>query len=88
MPEIVLTTVTVRVLLFASYAELLGCDALELQLESPATVADAIERLRSQPGGNRFPPKLLCALNLAQVGPSARLTTGDELALLPPLAGG
>jgi molybdopterin converting factor small subunit len=88
MPEIVLTTVTVRVLLFASYAELLGRDALELQLESPSTVADAIERLRSEPGGNRLPPKLVCALNLAQVGPRARLTTGDELALLPPLAGG
>ena len=88
MPEIVLTTVTVRVLLFASYAELLGRDALELQLESPATVGDAVQRLRSEPGGNRLPARLLCALNLTQVGPGARLATGDELALLPPLAGG
>lgn len=88
MAEIVLTTITVRVLLFASYAELLGRDALVLQLESPATVADAIERLRNEPGGNRLPAKLLCALNLAQVGPGASLTPGDELALLPPLAGG
>jgi sulfur-carrier protein len=82
------TVVTVRTLLFASYAEILGFDAVELSLESPATVRDVIDRLRSLPGGERLPPKPLCALNLTHVRPDAALSQGDELAILPPLAGG
>jgi sulfur-carrier protein len=88
MPSATASTVTVRVLLFASYAETLGLDAVELMLDHPATVADAVERLRSLPGGERLPPRLLCALNLVQTGMNTSLSSGDELALLPPLAGG
>jgi molybdopterin converting factor small subunit len=81
-------TLTVRVLLFASYAETLGFDAAELTLDYPATVADALERLRALPGGQELPPKPLCALNLSQTSENARLSGGDELAILPPLSGG
>jgi sulfur-carrier protein len=88
MPSAIATTVTFRVLLFASYAETLGLDSVELTLDSPATVADALEQLRALPGGEKLPPKPLCALNLSQVSPSAPLSGGDELAVLPPLAGG
>jgi molybdopterin converting factor small subunit len=84
----VASTVTVRVLLFASYAELLGSDALEMALESPARVSDVLVRLRAFPGGERLPAKPLCALNLAQVEPDTLLGAGDELAILPPLSGG
>ncbi len=84
----VASTVTIRVLLFASYAELLGSDALEIMLENPARVSDALERLRAFPGGDRLPPKPLCALNLTQVEPDTALRVGDELAILPPLSGG
>ena len=84
----VASTVTIRVLLFASYAELLGSDALEMVLENPARVSDALERLRAFPGGERLPSKPLCALNLTQVEPDTRLRVGDELAILPPLSGG
>ena len=80
--------VTVNVLLFASYADTLGLDSIELRLKPPASVADALERLRSLPGGERLPPKPLCALNLMHVRPDAPLSPGDELAILPPLAGG
>ena len=84
----VASTVTIRVLLFASYAELLGSDVLEMVLENPARVSDALERLRAVPGGDRLPPKPLCALNLSQVEPDTVLRVGDELAILPPLSGG
>ena len=80
--------VRVRVLLFASYAENLGLDSIELTLDPPATVETVLQRLRDLPGGDRLPPRPLCALNLAHVGPEARLVTGDEVAVLPPLAGG
>ena len=84
----VASTVTIRVLLFASYAELLGSDVLEMVLENPARVSDALERLRAVPGGDRLPPKPLCALNLTQVELDTVLRVGDELAILPPLSGG
>jgi molybdopterin synthase sulfur carrier subunit len=88
MSSIAASTLTVRVLLFGSYAEKLGFDALDLSLESPATIEDALNRLRSLPGGEALPERPLCALNLSQAGAGAPLSAGDELALLPPLAGG
>jgi molybdopterin synthase sulfur carrier subunit len=88
MPSATTPTLSVRVLLFGSYAEILGFDATELALESPATVGDAVERLRALPGGERLPPRPLCALNLSQTKATAPLARGDELAILPPLAGG
>jgi len=88
MPSTAISTLTVRVLLFASYAETLGLDAIELTLDGGATVEDAIERLRALPGGDKLPPKPLCAVNLSQVRLDAPLASGDELAVLPPLAGG
>jgi molybdopterin synthase sulfur carrier subunit len=82
------STITVRVLLFASYADLLGLDSLELIIEDPATVDDALNHLRSLPGGKSLPAKPLCAVNLRHVPPTTTLSPGDELAILPPLAGG
>ena len=81
-------TLTVRVLLFASYADTLGFDAVDLSFEPPATVGDVLERLRALPGGDRLPPRPLCALNLTHVRSDAPVSEGDELAVLPPLAGG
>jgi molybdopterin converting factor small subunit len=88
MPNATVSTVTLRVLLFASYAETLGFDSVDVTLDSPATVGDALERLRALPGGENLPPRPLCALNLSQVTVNDPLSGGDELALLPPLAGG
>jgi molybdopterin converting factor small subunit len=88
MTSTVVSTLTVRVLLFASYAETLGHDSIELTFDSAATVGDAISRVRAMAGGERLPPKPLCAVNLKQVGLDTPLASGDELALLPPLSGG
>jgi molybdopterin converting factor small subunit len=88
MPTIAAPTLTIRVLLFGSYAERLGLDVLELSFDGPATIADALHRLRSLSGGEAIPARPLCALNLSQVGADAPLSPGAELAILPPLAGG
>ena len=82
------SSVSVRVLLFASYAETLGADELELSVDAPATVGDVLQRVQALPGGEKLPLKPLCALNLSQVGTAAAVASGDELALLPPLSGG
>lgn len=88
MPHTARSTLTVRVLLFASYADTLGMDSVELTLPREATVEDALKRVRALPGGERLPPKPLCAINLSHVRVDAPLSGGDELAILPPLAGG
>ncbi len=88
MPGSPASTLRVRVVLFASYADTLGFDSVDLSLDPPASVRDALELLRTLPGGERLPPKPMCALNLTHVGPEAQLSGGDELAILPPLAGG
>ena len=81
--------VAVTVLLFATYAEHAGKGLIELSLPGPATVQDVLRRVRaSLPGAERLPDQPLAAVNRTH----ARLTTpirdGDEIAFLPPLAGG
>jgi molybdopterin converting factor small subunit len=82
------TGLTVRVLLFSSYAEHLGLETLELTLAAPATVGTVVDRLRALPGGDQLPPKPLCARNLAHADAEEPVAQGDEIAILPPLAGG
>ncbi len=79
---------TVHVLLFASYAEGLGFETLDLTLPPPASVGAVIDHLRALPGGHQLPPKPLCARNLNHAHLSDALSDGDEIAILPPLAGG
>lgn len=82
-------TLTVTCRLFARYAELFGRDELALALPVGATVADAVEALRSRlPGGERLPERPLVAVNLEHARMGRPLHPGDEVALLPPLAGG
>jgi molybdopterin converting factor small subunit len=83
-----LSTITVRVLLFGSYAEILRAEALDVALDAPATVADIVQRLRAMPGGESLPPKPLCAVNLSHASDETPVAPGDEVAILPPLAGG
>lgn len=75
--------------LFAQYAELVGTPSVELDLPEGATVADAVAALRRHSANAALlPQRPLAALNLEHVLPGRRLADGDELALLPPLAGG
>lgn len=81
--------IRVRCRLFARYAEVVGAEAVTLDLPPDSVVADAVERLRSElPRGDLLPARPMVAVNLEHVLPDRRLEDGDELALLPPLAGG
>ena len=79
---------SIRVLLFARYAELLGADRVDLALDGLVTVGDVLDRVRTLPGGSALPRTILCAVNLRQATDSDLVSPGDEVALLPPLAGG
>ena len=81
--------VHVRMLLFARYAEVVGVEACDLVLSASATVADALVELRLRyPAADVLPSRPLCARNHSQVAMEDEVRDGDELALLPPLAGG
>lgn len=74
---------------FARYAELVGCSETALAVSLPATVADVVRRVRTDfPRGREIPERPLTALNLKHVKLDAGVHDGDEVALLPPLAGG
>jgi molybdopterin converting factor subunit 1 len=79
----------VRVRFFARYAELVGREEMELELPLPATVADVVRQARRQlPAARQLPEHPLAAVNLQHVRLDAAVQDGDEVALLPPLAGG
>jgi len=81
--------VRVRCRLFARYAEVAGVEDVELDVPGPATVGDAVALLRRQlPLGHLLPARPLVARNRAHALPDDPLADGDELAILPPLAGG
>ncbi|MBL8986042.1 MAG: MoaD/ThiS family protein [Gemmatimonadetes bacterium] len=79
---------SIPVLLFARYADLLGTSRVELPLTDGCTVADLVRHLRSLPGGEAIPERPFVAVNMVQVDASHRPQPGDEVALLPPMAGG
>jgi molybdopterin converting factor subunit 1 len=79
----------VRSLFFAVYRELAGADELPVELPEGARVADLVARLRA--GGNglsRLPESPVVAVNMDYAPLSARLRDGDEVAFIPPVAGG
>lgn len=79
---------TVTVLLFASYADAVGRSAIELELEAGATVSDVIDRVRGMGNATRLPPAPMVAVNEQYASRDRELRTGDEVALIPPVAGG
>lgn len=79
---------TVPVLLFASYADAFGTRRLEVPVVAPCAVADLVAALRRLPGGERLPAKPLVAVNHAFADHAHIVNATDEVALIPPVAGG
>ena len=80
---------TVRTLLFASYRDIAGTDELEIELPLGSTCADLVQQLRSAGGGwTTLPAAPAVAVNLEYVPLHTLLRDGDEVALIPPVAGG
>lgn len=73
---------------FASYAEKLGRSTLELELPAGATVGDVMHSVSSLTGAAALPPSPLIAVNYKYAQADRALSNGDEVAIIPPVAGG
>ena len=88
MPAVPAVPTVLSVRLFARYAELLGGEAVAVPAEGVRTVGDLLARLRELPGGSAIGAATLVAVNLRQARLDSPVSSGDEIAILPPLAGG
>jgi molybdopterin converting factor small subunit len=89
MPAVTARTITVTLRFLARYGEVVGRESCVLTLSLPATVADALVAVREiLPAAVQLPAKPLCAVNFRQVRLETAVADGDEIALLPPVAGG
>ena len=78
----------VTVHLFASYAESFGTNKVQIDLAPESSVADLVAVLRLLPGSFALPDSPRVAVNLKLAAPDQLLNTNDEIALIPPVAGG
>lgn len=80
---------TIRLRYLARYAELLGVESEELAFDRPPTVGEVVAAVKARhPAAAQLPPKPLCAVNFRQALWGDSVAAGDEVALLPPVAGG
>jgi molybdopterin converting factor small subunit len=79
---------TVTVQLFASYADLLGAPTVELPLTPGTTVRDLLHHIRSLPGASSLPLAPRIAVNRSFATSDQVVEASDEIALIPPVAGG
>ncbi|MCC6246104.1 MAG: MoaD/ThiS family protein [Gemmatimonadaceae bacterium] len=76
------------VLLFASYADAFGTRRLAVPIDAPCTSDALIAAMRLLPGGHVLPAAPMIAVNHRWVESSAVVQGGDEVAVIPPVAGG
>lgn len=81
-------SVNISVQFFASYADSLGRSRMEVMLPEGSTVLDLARCIAAMPGAGFLPPNPLIAINQMYAGPASLLTSGDEVAVIPPVAGG
>ena len=79
---------TVTVQLFASYAESFGSPTLQLPLKPGSTVADLLDHLRLLPGASILSDSPRVAVNRKFASADQLVQSWDEIALIPPVAGG
>lgn len=79
---------SVPVLLFASYADAFGTRRLDVPITAPVPVASLVDAMRGLPGGERLPAMPLVAVNRQWVSAETVINPQDEVAVIPPVAGG
>ncbi len=79
---------SIPVLLFASFADAFGTRELLVPVDTPCMVDAIVDAMRSMPGGDMLPTRPVVAVNQRLADPAVPVVTGDEVALIPPVAGG
>jgi molybdopterin synthase catalytic subunit len=79
-------TVTVR--LFAFYADRIGRSELKVDLPPGSRVSQVVKTISALPGASVIPSSPLIAVNCEYTRDDLCLNDGDEIALIPPVAGG
>lgn len=78
-----------EVLLFASFREKVGKDRIKLELPDGATAADVLTVVcPSKQEAEAWRRVMRVAVNRRYVPYDTKLADGDEIALIPPVAGG
>src|SRR5438067_280672 len=85
-----ISTMFVKVRLFAMLRERAGSESLQVELEDGATVRDAIDAIASEHGLGDVVARtsMVMAVNRQYAEEERPLAEGDELALIPPVSGG
>ena len=78
----------IRSLFFATYRDMAGSDELAVELPAGARVQDLVLRLRARNGLGAMPETPVVAVNMTYAPLSTELRDGDEVAFIPPVAGG
>jgi MoaE-MoaD fusion protein len=78
----------VSVRLFAGLRERAGTDRLELELPEGARVADVLAAMAGTPVGELRPRECVVAVNREYAPADTPVSSGDEVALVPPVSGG
>ena len=82
-------SLSVNTLFFASYRDLVGASALSVDLEEGATVADLVAELRGRGAPwDALPAEPAVAVNRTYAYLDEPLSADDEVAFIPPVAGG
>ena len=82
-------SISVRTLFFAAYRDVVGASELSVDVDEDATVSDLVRTLRAR--GHPYdalPEEPAVAVNRTYAHGSERLGPGDEVAFIPPVAGG
>lgn len=78
----------VHCLFFAVYRDVAGTDQLEIELPRDVTVSELVRHVRERLGSDALPSRPAVALNQEYVAFDAIVCEGDEVAFIPPVAGG
>ena len=79
----------VHALFFASYRDLVGAGELSLEVPDGCTVSELVRDLRGRGRPfDRLPEDPAVAVNQCYSAAATRLSPDDEVAFIPPVAGG
>jgi molybdopterin converting factor subunit 1 len=81
--------IRVRALFFALYRDLTGSRELDVELPDGASVSDLVRSVRGRGAPfDRLPADPAIAVNRVYARTDVALKEGDEIAFIPPVAGG